>query len=49
MHDEHKQKWIKAMQDERKPLHENKDFELMKLLRDKRALKNKGVFRIKNE
>ena len=49
MNDEHKQKWFEAMQDEMKSLHENKTFELVKLPKGKRALKNKWVFRIKHE
>lgn len=36
--DEHKQKWIEVMQDE---LHENKTFDLMKLSKGKKVLKNK--------
>ena len=47
--DESKHKWIEAMQDEMKSLHENKTFELVKLPKGKRALKNKWVFRIKYE
>ncbi|KAL5842405.1 hypothetical protein ACOSQ3_013008 [Xanthoceras sorbifolium] len=49
MDDESKQKWIEAMQDEMKSLHENKTFELVKLPKGKKALKNKWVFRIKHE
>ena len=49
MDDESKQKWIKAMQEEMKSLHENKTFELVKLPKSKRALKNKWVFGIKHE
>ena len=37
------------MQDEMKSLYENKTFELVKLPAGKRALKNKWVFRIKQE
>ena len=37
------------MEDEMKYLYENKTFELMKLPKDNRALKNKWVFRIKHE
>ena len=37
------------MQEEMKSLHENKTFELVKLPKGKRALKNKWVFSIKHE
>ena len=37
------------MQDEMRSLHDTKTFELMKLPRGKRALKNKWVFRIKHD
>jgi len=47
--DEHKEKWIEAMQDEMKSLHENKTFELVKLPKGKRALKNKWVFKMKHD
>ena len=49
MGDEHKKKWIEAMQDDMRSLPESKTFELVKLLKGKRALKNKWVFRIKHE
>ena len=41
MDNEHKRKWIGAMQDEIRSLHENGTFELVKLLEGERALKNK--------
>ncbi|KAJ4721123.1 Retrovirus-related Pol polyprotein from transposon TNT 1-94 [Melia azedarach] len=46
---EQRKEWIYAMQDEMKSLHENHTFELVKLPKDKRALKNKWVYRIKQE
>ncbi|KAJ4724838.1 Retrovirus-related Pol polyprotein from transposon TNT 1-94 [Melia azedarach] len=46
---EHRKEWIDAMQDEMKSLHENHTFELVKLPKDKQALKNKWVYRIKQE
>ena len=49
MDDEHKRKWIEAMQDEMRSLHKNETFELVKLPKGKRALKNKWVFKIKHE
>ena len=44
-----KMKWVDAMQDEMKSLHENHSFELVKLPKGKRALKNKWVYRVKQE
>jgi len=49
MEDEHKAQWIEAMRDEMKSLHENDTYELVKLPKGLRALKNKWVFKIKNE
>ncbi|KAJ4728518.1 Retrovirus-related Pol polyprotein from transposon TNT 1-94 [Melia azedarach] len=46
---EQRKEWIYAMQDKMKSLHENHIFELVKLPKDKRALKNKWVYRIKQE
>ncbi|KAJ4718977.1 Retrovirus-related Pol polyprotein from transposon TNT 1-94 [Melia azedarach] len=46
---EQRKEWIYAMQDEMKSLYENHTFELVKLPKDKRALKNKWVYRIKQE
>ena len=42
MEDENKMKWVDVMQDEMKSLHENHSFELVKLPKGKRALKNGG-------
>ncbi|KAJ4721959.1 Retrovirus-related Pol polyprotein from transposon TNT 1-94 [Melia azedarach] len=47
--DDHRNEWIEAMQDEMRSLHENHTFELVKLPKGKKALKNKWVFRIKHE
>ncbi|MCF7184052.1 hypothetical protein L3H42_11185 [Corynebacterium sp. MC-13] len=49
MEDEHKGQWIEAMQDEMKSLHENHTYELVKLPKGMKALKNKWVFKIKIE
>ena len=49
MEDEHKNQWIEAMQDEMKYLHENHTYELVKLPKGMRALKNKWVFKVKVE
>ncbi|GKF08356.1 putative RNA-directed DNA polymerase, partial [Tanacetum coccineum] len=49
MEDEHKKEWFDAMQDEMKSLYENNTFELTKLPKVKRALKNKWVYKLKTE
>ncbi|GJZ81343.1 putative RNA-directed DNA polymerase [Tanacetum coccineum] len=49
MEDEHKKEWFEAMQDEMNSLHENNTFELVKLPKGKRALKNKWVYKLKTE
>ena len=49
MEDEHKNQWIEFMQDEMKSLHENHTYELVKLPKGMRALKNKWVFKVKVE
>ena len=49
MGDENKIKWVDAMQDEMKSLHENISYEFIKLPNEKRALKNKWVYRVKQE
>ncbi|RVW26208.1 Retrovirus-related Pol polyprotein from transposon TNT 1-94 [Vitis vinifera] len=49
MRDENKIKWVDAMQDEMKSLHENHSYELVKLPKGKRALKNRWVYRVKQE
>ena len=40
LHDE-KKEWLRAMHEEMKSLHKNNTYELMKLPKGKRALKNK--------
>ena len=47
MEDEHKDKWIKLIQDQRKCLHRNHTYEIVKLFKGMRDLKNKWVFKIK--
>ena len=49
MEDEHKKEWVYAMQDEMKSLYENNTFELVKLPKGKRALKNRWVYRVKQD
>ena len=49
MSHEKKGEWLSAMQDEMNSLHENHTYDLVKLPKDKRALKNKWVFRLKTE
>ncbi|WZZ37770.1 hypothetical protein YC2023_034029 [Brassica napus] len=47
--DTHRDEWVEAMQDEMQSLHDNHTYELMKLPKGKRALKNKWVYRLKHE
>ncbi|GMH09540.1 hypothetical protein Nepgr_011381 [Nepenthes gracilis] len=47
MNDAQKEKWLKAMKEEMASLHENHTFELAKLSKGKKALKNKCVFPLK--
>ncbi|KAK0589461.1 hypothetical protein LWI29_014619 [Acer saccharum] len=47
--DEHKKEWFEAMQDEMRSLHENHTYQLVKLPKGKRALKNKWVYRVKHD
>lgn len=49
MEDEHKKEWVEAMQDEMTSLYENNTFELVKLPKGKRTLKNKWVYKLKTE
>ena len=49
MEDEHKDKWIEVMQDEMKSLHECHTYELVKLPKGMKDLKNKLVFKVKVE
>ncbi|RVW19193.1 Retrovirus-related Pol polyprotein from transposon TNT 1-94 [Vitis vinifera] len=49
MEDENKMKWVDAIQNEMESLHENHSFKLVKLPKGKRALKNRWVYRVKQE
>ncbi|GJX71625.1 hypothetical protein Tco_0308796 [Tanacetum coccineum] len=49
MEDEHKKEWFEAMEDKMNSFHENNTFELVKLPKGKRALKNKWVYKLKTE
>ncbi|GMI93103.1 cysteine-rich RLK (RECEPTOR-like protein kinase) 8 [Hibiscus trionum] len=49
MESECKDQWVEAMKDELQSLHENHTFELVKLSKGKRALKNRWVYRLKQE
>jgi hypothetical protein len=49
MIDEHKTEWMMAMQEEMDSLHKNHTYELVKLPNGKKTLKNKWVYRIKQE
>ena len=48
LHEKHKE-WYNAMQVEMKSLHENHTFDVVKLPKGKRALKNKWVFTLNLE
>ena len=47
MKDENKKEWKSAMQEEMDFLHKNHTYELMKLPKGKKVLKNNWVYRIK--
>ena len=49
MEHEKKAEWLKAMQEEMKSLLENHTYDLVKLPKRKKMLKNKWVFRLKND
>jgi len=49
MSDENKNEWSEAMQDEMKSQYDNDTFELVKLPKGKKSLKNKWVYRAKTE
>ncbi|KAK9008582.1 hypothetical protein V6N11_075471 [Hibiscus sabdariffa] len=49
MESECKDQWVEAMKDELQSLHDNHTFELVKLPKGKRALKNRWVYRLKQE
>ena len=49
MESEHKNKWIVAMDDEMKALHDNHTFELVKLPKGMKALQNWWIYRLKTK
>ena len=49
MMDDHKEEWLKAMQEEMQSLHKNLPYKLVVLPKGKRALKNKWVYKLKTE
>ena len=46
---ENKNEWVKAMQEEMRSLLENHTYNLVKLPKEKKALKNKWVYKLKIE
>jgi len=46
---EEKKKWLDEMQDEMKSLHDNHTFDLVKLPKGKKALKNRWIYKVKQE
>lgn len=46
---EQKEQWFRAMQDEMESLYDNHTFDLVKLPKGKKALKNRWVYRLKQE
>ena len=42
-------KWLDAMKDEMKFIHDNHTFDLVKLPKGKKALDNRWVYRVKHE
>ena len=49
INDGKQEEWLKAMQEEMKSLHDNHTYDLVKLPKGKRALKNKWVYKLKVE
>ena len=49
MESEEKKKWLNAMKDEMKSLHDNHTFDLVKLPKGKRALDNRWIYKVKHE
>ena len=46
---DHKEEWVKAMEEKMESLQENFTYDLVKLPKGKKALKNKWVYRIKTQ
>ena len=44
---EEKQNWLDAIQDEMKSLHDNHTYDLVKLSKEKRALENRWILKVK--
>ena len=49
MENKHNKEWVTTMDDEIKSLVDNHTFELVKLLKDKKALQNRWIYRLKVE
>ena len=49
MANDHKEEWLEAMNDEMNSLQENRTYDLVKLPKGKRVLKNNWVYRLKTE
>ncbi|GAU22987.1 hypothetical protein TSUD_98150 [Trifolium subterraneum] len=49
MESDENQKWLDAMNDEMKSLHDNHTYDLVKLPKGKRALENRWIYRVKHE
>ena len=49
MLDTHRDRWVEAMEDEMKSLHENDTYELVELPKGKKALTNKWIFILKQD
>ncbi|RDX78423.1 hypothetical protein CR513_41306, partial [Mucuna pruriens] len=49
MESEEKKKWLDAMQDEIKSLHDNHNYDLMKLPNGKKVLGNRWIYRVKQQ
>jgi len=49
MADSHKVEWVKVIQKEMKSLRENHTYDIVELLKERKALRNKWVYRLKME
>ena len=49
MLDTHRDRWVEAMEDDMKSLHENGTYELVELPKGKKALTNKWIFRLNQD